>query len=159
MIRYIRHNEIDYEKWDRAIASSCYESPYGYTWYLDLAAENWDALVEDDYRIVMPLVWKKKFVITHIYQPLNTQQLGIFSPDPPVEETVRAFLEKIPDRFLLADICFNQANHQISEIIPAEKRANYEIDLGKDYHQLSKGYHTNTRRNLSKAMQAGLRVA
>lgn len=158
MIRYIRHNEIDYEKWNKAVASSCYESPYGYAWYLDLAAENWDALVMDDYQVVMPLVWKKKIVIAHLYQPLNTQQLGIFSPDPPGGKMTREFLEKIPDRFLHADICFNQSNHQISEILPAEKRANYEISLGNDYRQLSEKYHTNTRRNLTKAMQAGLQV-
>jgi hypothetical protein len=158
LIRYIRHNEIDFGKWDRAIDLSCYESPYGYSWYLNLAAENWDALVEDDYRSVMPLTWKKKYLLTLLYQPLNTQQLGIFSVAPPSESLVREFLENIPPRFLLADICFNLSNDRVSGILPAEKRANYEICLEKDYQDLYQGYHSNTRRNLAKATRAGLRT-
>jgi len=158
MIRYISHNDIDTERWDGAVASSCYEAPYGYSWYLDLAAENWDALVEEDYRSVMPLPWKKKYMITCLYQPLNTQQLGIFSPVPSSPDLAQAFLEKMPNRFLLADICFNQTNNRISEIIPAEKRANFEICLEKNYQSLCQEYHTNTRRNLAKATQAGLRA-
>jgi len=158
LIRYIRNNEIDFEKWDRAIALSCYEAPYGYSWYLNLAAENWDALVEDDYLSVMPLPWKKKYLLTHLYQPWNTQQLGIYSPAPPSYSLTKSFVEKIPKQFLLADISFNESNEQIRGILPVEKRANYELKLEKDYPSLVREYNSNTKRNLAKATKAGLRT-
>jgi hypothetical protein len=156
LIRYLSHKYIEYEKWDRAIASSCYESAYGYSWFLDLAAENWDALVDDDYRAVMPVVWRKKYLLTCLYQPLNTQQLGIFQPVPPERETVKAFLEKIPPKFIMADMCLNRFNDRVTDIVPVDRRVNFELRLDKDYQELCQAYHTNTRRNLAKASQAGL---
>jgi len=53
-------------------------------------AENWDALVEDDYTAVMPLPWKKKYSFRYVYQPLNCQQLGIFTTNPPARGRIQA---------------------------------------------------------------------
>jgi len=59
-IAYIQRKDIDTEKWNGVIAESPSETIYPYSWYLDAVSENWSAFVVDDYRFVMPLVWKKK---------------------------------------------------------------------------------------------------
>ena len=78
-IVYLNRGAIDTEKWDQVISESPAETLYPYSWYLDLVSSNWSALVEDDYRFIMPVVWKKKAGLKYVYQPFYTQQLGVFS--------------------------------------------------------------------------------
>ncbi len=78
-IEFVHRKEIDVHKWDEVISNSAAETLYGYSWYLDAAAANWSAFVIEDYRFVMPLIWKKKYGLTYLYQPFYTQQLGVFS--------------------------------------------------------------------------------
>lgn len=150
MIRFLTNRELDREKWDNAIKTSCYETAYGYSWYLDLAADNWDALVEGDYEAVMPLPWKKKYFFNYIYQPLNCQQLGIFATDPPAKDRIGAFLDKIPSTFHLVNMNMNSSNMQVSRILKVTKNTNCFIYLNESYEILSSRYHTNTKRNLSR---------
>ena len=81
MIRYLRHNEIDREKWDACIAASENGLVYAYSWYLDVVHPEWEALVMDDYAAVMPLTGGRKFGVEYLFQPFFVQQLGAFSPD------------------------------------------------------------------------------
>ena len=132
--------------------------PYGYTWYLDNVAETWTGLVYKDYEIVFPLVWNKKYSIHYLYQPLFTQQLGIFSLEELSEKTLKSFLEQIPDRFKFIEInlnFLNQISHPDFEINP---RTNYVLDLYPGYEELFKGYSDNTKRNLKRAGKAGLHI-
>ncbi len=158
MIRYLTNSEIDRKKWDHTIKTSCYETAYAYSWYLDRVAENWDALVEDDYSAVMPLTWKKKYLIRYIYQPLNCQQLGIFATDPPDRNRIKAFLDNIPSSFRMADLCINSSNMQIPDEMKSSKNSNYIIYLNESYEKLSSRYHTNAKRNLAKAVKTGCRT-
>ena len=80
-ITYIHREAIDTEKWNDVIAQSPAETIFLYTWYLDTVAANWSALVVDDYRFIMPVVWKKKAGLKYVYQPFYTQQLGVFSKE------------------------------------------------------------------------------
>ena len=66
MLKLLQRKEIDILKWDDLIAHSPAETIYPYSWYLDSVAENWSALVVDDYRFVMPVVWKKKAGMKYI---------------------------------------------------------------------------------------------
>ena len=139
------------ERWNAAIAASRAETLYPYSWYLDRAAEHWSALVMGDYQFLMPLVWKRKWGIPFIYQPLYTQQLGIFSAayvDPLIASQ---FLEKIPSRFRWARIHFN-AQNLVGEA-PGRSvtdRTNYILSLKENYGEILAGYSTNARRNLKK---------
>ncbi len=36
---------------------------YAKSWYLDIVADQWDALVENDYEKIFPLVHRKKYGI------------------------------------------------------------------------------------------------
>ena len=159
MIRYLTNADIDRVKWDNVISTSCYETVYGYSWYLDLVAEHWDALVEDDYAAVMPLPWNRKYSFRYIYQPVNCQQLGIFTADPPGRERIRAFLDNIPGSFSLADMCLNSSNMEVPHGLKFSTYRNYIIYLNDAYEKLSNRYSTNAKRNLAKATGIDLRTA
>lgn len=59
-IQLLSQNQIDKTKWDICIDQAPNGLIYAYSWYLDTMAKNWDALVYNDYELVMPLTWKKK---------------------------------------------------------------------------------------------------
>src|SRR5215831_14346953 len=101
-IQYLRHHEIDKEKWDHAISNADNGLIYAYSFYLDQMAKHWDALVLNDYEAVMPLTWNKKFGIYYLYQPAFTACLGIFGNDL-TEEIVKEFIQYIPKKFKLIE--------------------------------------------------------
>ena len=86
MIVYHKNNEIDREQWDNCIKNSPGAKPYAYSWYLDIMAPGWEALVDDDYDSVFPVPGFSQFGIQYIATPVFLQQLGAFSPDKPASE-------------------------------------------------------------------------
>lgn len=151
MIHYLRQNEIDKEKWDQCIDNSFNGMTYAKSWYLDLVAEQWEALVENDYERVFPLVFRKKYGISYLYQPVFTQQLGVFSTSLLTEETVTKFVDSIPKHFRFAEINLNTFNKLQNGKYKVYNWLNHELDLIKPYELIHKGYSTNLKRNLKKA--------
>jgi hypothetical protein len=149
--KYLKHNEIDSEKWNRCIDNALNCRIYAYDWHLDRTTIIWDALVWGDYEYVMPLPYRKKMGIRYLYQPRYSQQLGIFpSPPPLVEET---FYRYIFTRFRYSDLNINSENLPIKNydsfsFIP---RKNYLLSLNNTYQILSASFSKNTKRNISKA--------
>ena len=86
MIVYHKNNEIDREQWDNCIKNSPGSKPYAYSWYLDIMAPGWEALVDDDYDSVFPVPGFRQFGIKYVATPVFLQQLGAFSPDKPSDQ-------------------------------------------------------------------------
>lgn len=156
MIRYVRHDKINKKKWDTCIRNSFNGNIYGYSWFLNIVAENWDALIEDDYRRVFPLPWKKKFGIYHLYQPFFTQQLGIYSQNILSSEVVQNFIDHIPSKFKYIDLFLNSHNKIEKPAFKVVPQVNHELDLIKSHEDLRKSYSKNTLRNIKKAGKNGL---
>ena len=95
MIHYIEHKDIDFEKWDACVANSFNRLIYGFSWYLDVVCDDWDALVLNDYEAVFPLPKRKKWGIEYVYHPFFCQQLGVFSKK---EVAIELFLNSIPKK-------------------------------------------------------------
>lgn len=161
MIRYIQHKDIDNDQWNACVYNSMNGQVYAYTWYLDALADEWDALVFDNYLQVMPLPKRKKWGIEYLYQPFFTQQLGIFSPMMLNADQVQAFLEAIPPQFRYVNYFLNEGNSFPLAIPKAEllARKNYILPLFGTHEQLQEAYQANTRRNIRKAKKAGVRIA
>lgn len=159
MIQYIKHDDIDFLKWDECINNSINGIFYAYSWYLDICTESWDALVEDDYSAVMPLPVKKKAGIKYIYQPFFTQQLGVFSTHSLTEGVTIRFLEALPKNIRYAYFNLNTFN-QLPQKHPfiAGKGITHELDLISEYQQLYSGYSTNLKRNIKKAQKSGVYI-
>lgn len=158
MVRHIRHNEIDRQRWDDCINRSVQRFPYACSWWLDVVCPAWEALVQDDYLAVMPLTGGRKYGINYLYQPYLTQQLGVFSPELVTQEETNLFLKAIPESFLFIDIQFNPQSNPSCYGYSYSIRKNFVLDLSKSYTSLSACYHRNCRRNIQKALNARYKV-
>jgi hypothetical protein len=146
---YIQSKEIDPVKWDMCIQNASNEMIYAYTDYLNITAENYDALVLGDYEAVMPLIWKRKAGLKYIYQPFFTQQSGVFSSGLIDANLCSLFLFSIPRTFIKVNmnlnwLCsFNLKNTFLKH--------NFVLDLSVPYPFLLKNYHSKARSHISKA--------
>jgi hypothetical protein len=157
-IRLVQNKDIDRAKWDRCIACSPFGIAYAYSWYLDRICQYWDALIADDYLFVMPLVNNSKYGISYIYQPFFSQQLGIFSKLPVSETLTTQFLKAIPPQFRLADLNLNLGNVIRNSSFDVRENTTYHLSLKSGLHEIQSAYHTNTRRNIQRAIQNKLTV-
>ena len=146
MIVYHKNQEIDREQWDNCIRNSPGSKPYAYSWYLDIMAPGWEAIVDDEYDSVFPIPGFSKFGIRYIATPVFLQQLGAFCPDKPAENVIVEFLHYLPDFFRFIDL--NIAQKIDIHGFKVMERANYELDLSKTYDKLWEGFSSNCRRNI-----------
>ena len=158
MIHYTHYQDIDYAKWDDCIRKSFNGNIYAYSWYLDIVCNTWDALIEDDYKTVMPLTGKKKYGINYLYQPVFTQQLGVFSVDKFSAEKVQEFLSAIPAKYKLIEINLNKFNSIDSGNFKTKNNLTHELDLINSYMNLRIHYAVNTMRNITKGKKNNLTV-
>lgn len=156
-IQYLTQQQIDKVKWDACIEKADNGLIYAYSFYLDHMAKHWDALVLNDYEVVMPLTWNKKYGIHYLYQPFLTAQSGVFG-ERVTEKQCGDFIQAIPSKFRFIEIPLNSGH--ISGVPSGYPilRSNYVLDLNKPYAELYKGYRENVQRNIKKAEQAGSKV-
>jgi hypothetical protein len=152
-IQYLTRSQIDTSKWDQCISRAANGRIYACSFYLDCMAQQWDALVLNDYDAVMPLTWNSKYGIHYLYQPFLAAQLGVFGSD-----NVRVFIEAIPGHFRYIDIYLNSGNTNALNTESVLLRDNYILDLHHPYEELNNAYRENIRRNIKKAKQAGCKV-
>jgi len=150
MIRYKRRKEIDITKYDACIGTAINSRIYAYSWYLDIVADNWDALVLNDYEAVMPLPWRSKYFIKYVYPPAWTQQLGVFSQLEINANLTKNFINSIPKKFRKVTIQFNSENDL--SLLETDKRVNYVLPLNRSYEEIYKGFNNNRKRDLKKAI-------
>src|SRR3954469_25030716 len=108
-LQYLPYHQIDKNKWDACIDRASNGLIYGYSVYLDTMARHWDAIILDDYLVVMPLTWNKKYGICYLHQPFFTASLGLFGNNI-TAEMVADFLMAIPRKFKYWDIYLNYGN-------------------------------------------------
>lgn len=149
MIVYLKNNEIDRTKWDNCIKDSPGKKPYGFSWYLDIMAPGWEALVDDDYDSVFPIPGFKKYGIKYIATPAFIQQLGAYSPDKSPQIAINEFIEYIPEFYWLIDLC--TAQKVDNDKFKVTMKANYVLDLSPSYEKLSDKFSNNCRRNIEKS--------
>jgi hypothetical protein len=153
-IQYIEHHNINKRLWDDCITQSSNKHIYAYSVYLDHMADNWDAIIMDNYKAVMPLPWRKKSGIYYIYQPFLTAQLGLFG-NVVTDDLLKEFLSAIPEKFRLWEFSLNHGNLFKIEGYELYERKNFVLDLSLSYDELYKNYRENIRRNIKKSLQFG----
>ena len=156
-IQYISNKHIDKARWDRCIDEASNGLVYGYSIYLDCMSANWDALVLDDYRAVMPLTWNRKYGFYYIYQPFLSAALGVFGNDINAA-LIESFLKAIPRRFKLWEFSLNHGNFFRVDGFELLERMNYVLPLGKSYQDLYNLFRENVKRNIKKAEKLGCTV-
>lgn len=160
-IRYVTNDLINKSQWDQCVKQAVNGRVYAYSWYLDIMADNWDALIEgeEEYVSVFPLTYRTKFGINYLYQPFFTQQLGIFSCKKITPAMIDTFLEAIPRKFMFAEINLNSLNKPDPSKWQVLNNTNYELDLIEPFDPIYKRFSSNIRRNVTKAEQKEIRVS
>ncbi|MBN2892375.1 MAG: hypothetical protein JXL97_10945 [Bacteroidales bacterium] len=149
MIKYLQNKEIDYSRWDNAIYESVNGLIYANSWYLDVVSENWDAIILDDYKAVMPIVWTKKYFLKYVYQPFFTQQLGAFFRDNNSSDFLVEALELLRKKFSYVHMNCNYMNH----LVDFQENTNYVLNLNRSYENISANYKKNHIYSLKKSYQ------
>lgn len=158
MIRYLEHEQIDKVKWDECIKRSFNTLIYACSWYLDIVASGWDALIENDYERVMPLTHAYKLGTSYLFQPPFTQQLGVFSRKELNPGIIDNFINAIPPKFRLTEINLNSNNKPGINSRYASSYCNYELDLIRPYEIIYSGFSENRKRNIKKAVQVPVTI-
>tara|TARA_B110000971_G_scaffold47026_1_gene47051 strand:+ start:1759 stop:2673 length:915 start_codon:yes stop_codon:yes gene_type:complete len=159
MIKFIKHNDVDTEKWDKCIRKSVNCLPYAFSWYLDIVTNQWDALVLNDYEAVFPLPSKSKFKLTYSSTPFWVQQLGLFSLTCSSLSRINDFVDAIPDSYRFIDLNMNfNADVNQSSSIKIQTNNNYVIQLDKTYKEVKEQYSKNLSRNLKKSLTQNLQL-
>jgi hypothetical protein len=146
-LKHLRHNEIDFEKWDKTILSSETPLVFAQSFYLNATCPNWEALIIGDYETVFPLTSKSKFGYKYLPQPPFTSQLGAFGKID--HDRVNSFLDYLLNHFKLIEIELNSSNQFETKFKHQKKTFVIPYQDGFSYNQ-------NTKRNLSKAREYGL---
>lgn len=149
----LQHHEIDKKRWDKAISQSPHSLIYAYSWFLDIAAPGWCALINDDFRYIMPLPVRTKWKLSYIYPPFFIQQLGIFSEEECISpEVTSVFLNAVLEHFRFAELYLHEKCrfHAGSEY-RFDSRINHLLPLQKSYPEITSAYSTQLKRNLKKA--------
>ena len=100
-IRFVPQGEIDKQLYNSCIHYATNGSLYGYDWYLNATAKEWDLLVEgDNYVTAMPLPRRRNWLgRTYLTQPPLVPDLAGYSVKPLSPKRIQAFWDAIPDAF------------------------------------------------------------
>ncbi len=141
-IQFVSGEDIDQIKWDSCVHYASNGNVFGYKWFLDNVAKEWDGLIEGDYESVFPLVHRDGLLNSReLYQPLMMRELGIFSIHVLSQRRIKAFLEAIPGDYRRIDIVLNEQNRpQEVEDFSIRKKTNYQLPLHAPYEVIRAGY-------------------
>ena len=146
MYRYVKFDDIEKDKWNGCVHYAHNGNIYGYYWYLKAVIKEWDAVVEDDYESVMPVL--NRALTTEEYSLLPT--LGPYSVNVLNKTRITSMLE----------LC---QNHQIASWYPVTTAigdrylSDYDkkttsrciLNVGKGYDTLSSMYREDVHESLS----------
>lgn len=155
MIRLLKRKEIDEDSYNQCVLNSHQNRMYALSWYLDIVADDWAALILNDYEAVMPIPYMRALKYLNqkkIIQPFLCQQLGIFSKKDSIDIEVnffKTFLELSPKYY-----AFNSFN----DINLLEKKVNQELMLNKSYEEIRSKYRKDRKYRVNQSQKRGLQI-
>lgn len=155
-LKWLERQDLDVLKWEQCIDDSLFPSLFARSWYLDIMTDGrWQAIIDENYKAVFPVLKKKKFGLPYITMPFLCQRTGIVTLSD--HHTDPAAFSKI----LLAQNLLKMDLKMASPVIPIGKtnvRVNHILPLTKSYQDIRKSYHRNTVRNITTSQKAGTEI-
>lgn len=160
MVRFLKHSEINPEKWNQAVRNSLSPNVLAEYEALDLltGGDTWHALVDDDYEIVMPLPTRQKGMLKYVYTPFFLPQMGIFHQQALPQYKYELFLYAVSKHYVLADLLMNEQDVWGWKKRPTSFFASFSLSLHLPYNELYRQFHENTKRNIKAAQKQQSRV-
>ncbi len=152
-LKHLKHHQIDFKKWDNAVANSQAPIFYNSSWFLNIVSPKWEALVNENYSMIFPLTIKKRLSFKFIAQPQFTQQLRVLMTENNICEDVALLKLRLP--FAIFNL---QTNYKFKSKNKISKRLNLILPLNDDFNEIEKKYNTNCKRNIKKANSYNLKL-
>jgi ribosomal protein S21 len=76
-VKIIERKHIDDSRWNELIEKTPEASFFSYTWYLDSVAENWCALLEEDYSFGIALPFSVRLGVETLYTPIFLRYIEV----------------------------------------------------------------------------------
>jgi len=144
MIRRLKYNQIDFEKYTECLENSEQRKYSAAKDFLDITSnKQWEILVFNDYEAVMPVPYIRKLGLKFVVNPKLCQQLGIFSK---VDNKILndQFLSYFEAKYKIWYYAFNEYNTFSKKL---QKRKNYLI-FPSDYKLVKQNYSPKRKRKL-----------
>ncbi len=144
MIKRIKYQDIDFEKYNRCIENSVQKKFYAEKDFLDISSrKNWEILIYNDYEAVMPVSFINKFGLRIVHNPKLCQQLGIFSKIDSVEIN-DFFYDFFVKNYIILYYGFNDVNSFSKSL----KRRNNFLIFPEKYEIVRQKYSPKRKRKL-----------
>jgi hypothetical protein len=140
------------------VQQCAYSRAYAYSWYLDAMTNGqWSALVDsDEYSVIIPILYKKKYLLPYVVQPFLCQQLDIY-----MQEVDDAIIIKVMDHLrrscIKVDLAFSKKHTFVKG--KTITKQNHRLDIGKEYANVRANYHRNTKRNILFAEESNVSIS
>lgn len=151
-LQYLRRHDIDSERWDACVAEAPNGRLYGTSAFLDRMADDWDGIVLDDYRAVLPLPRRRKFGIDYLCPMPFSGPLSVYGK-PPLPLDTLACLQHVPARFRLWDLNLEVVGRSLPWATQA--RTNHVLPLHRPYAEIEARYRASLRRTLAREPAPG----
>jgi hypothetical protein len=156
-IRLVPQAEIDRTRYNSCVHYAQNGTIFGYDWFLNQTAREWDVLVEDEYHSVLPLPHRDLFFRKkELYQPRLLRELAIYSVRPLSAKRRAAFFAAIPDEYQRVALDLEPRSLPPDEAFSQSARTNYYLQLDGAYEAIYADYNTATAESLKRAEQADL---
>jgi len=160
-IKRISREDIDKSKWNSCVHYANNGNVCGYMWYLDALTKDWEALIEEDYGSVFPLIWKKNWLgKKKLYQPELIIEGGLYSENILSGTRIQHFFEAIPTEYKSLKITIsNQAKIPNDLGLKVNKLSRQQLILNQPYEGLQDGFTDAFHQQLAKAADLKLQPA
>jgi hypothetical protein len=151
-IDVVTYLQINQTKWDDCIAQRKEGYVYFSYAYLCALANDWLGLIADDYSYVMPIVFRKKYGISYLYQPPFLPYIAVLGTNV-TSSIEQAFLAAIPKNIKYWN--FTAPFTTQLPFVHTKLAINYVLELN-NHEVITKSYKENLKRNLKKCTQLGV---
>jgi hypothetical protein len=139
-IHYIKHNNIDFSKWDQLVQTSKLGTVYSYSWWLSTFSE-WDLIILNDYQagIVVPKV--SVILGNKMYQPNFVQQC-LWLGEMPDDALLITISKLIESKTILAHF-----NSNLKLPLSTKTRKNQVLNI-QEISEVKKHYSKSLSKNI-----------
>ena len=150
-------DEIDHQRWDESMSKDKTSSIFVTSWYLNLTADKWGAVLTPDYTILFPFAIRRKFGINYIYQPFFTRNFGLFGLSKQSNSST-VILNLLTSVFKYWDFAIDLIEPTpVPKLIRTEKIFQV-LNLNSSYENLVKNYSPKLRRSIRLVKEEKLNI-
>ncbi|MEM9545931.1 MAG: hypothetical protein AAGA77_08155 [Bacteroidota bacterium] len=156
MYRFVPYDKIEKNKWNGTVHYALNGNVFGYYWYLKAVIGEWDAIVEEDYQSVMPVLNRP----LKSYQYELLKELGPYSVNPLTDQRVGDMLELLEkhNRSSQYPIHSDVSRRQINAYNHSLRHKSV-LQGGTVYKELFKTYSDELTKNLNEEGYDAIKVA